>query len=489
MSGMGKCSRDAWRAADFCVEADVPSKTVCFRPASPLRSIPVLADTRGHLIAPFVCTEVGVDEKRDARKPHRSTWSSESSMMDELVSQLSIEVSQGRELLTVVGGNEDRFSGKRLFPGAFSCEAIPSSRVPLSRRLSVFLGEGRYESAERLWLTQDSPSDIPGYHVRTVVSICPRRGEEVRIRQKLLNGGLCAFSSEDVRACKSFFVPSFYYEGSQREPYVSIIHRVDIADYVRRSVRKVSAGLGFSVHREWRLSNHVVTEWPPEGLARFPRVSPMVPKPLLVEDSSCHIGSFVETSLFIDTLDPVHKTLETLPDEEWRPVADLISSLTVTFSRGRSLLTVINDDETVPDGKVDAVAGDGFEPMAPLKTAFFRRVRPVLTPGKGMRHTSGRLWVTRRSPLNIPHYERRALVSISPRDGEEERLYGKLVDGGLASLDEKDIEACDMILRPDFSDGGRAAEPLLSVVHRSGDTAFVSTTIDDVTARLGFTLA
>jgi len=440
------------------------------------------------LVDPFVCTEIGVDEKRDARKPHRSAPSSESSILDELISQVAIEMSQGRELLTVVGGNEDRFSGKRFLPGAFSCEAIRSSRVPLSRRLSSLVGEGRYERAERLWLTQDSPSDIPGYHLRTVVSICPHRGEEMRIRQRLREGGLCALSSEDVRACASFFVPSFYYEGSQREPYVSIIHRVDVADYVRRSMRKVSAGLGFSVDREWRLSDYVVTEWSPEGLARFPRVSPMVPTPLLSEDSSCHIGSFVETSLFVDTHDAVHKPLETLPDEAWRPVADLISSLTVTLSRGRSLLTVIDDDETGPDGKVDAAAGDGFEPMAPLTTALFRRVRPVLTPGKGIRHTSGRLWVTRRSPLNIPHYERRAVLSISPRDGEEERLYRRLVDGGLASLEEKDIEACDMILRPDFSDDGGTAQPMLGVVHRAADTSFVGATIDGVTARLGFTL-
>ena len=237
-------SDNDWRPEDFSLIKSLDGRRVFFRPASPLNYITALRNRRKDLLEPFTSSSLWRIEETGTGLV---TFRGECRIMNDLVSTLVHELSRGRELLTIVGGNKDRFEDESHYPGDFEHRPMPSMEASRLRRLYALLFEGRRLKTEDLWLTRESPLDIPGYHLRTVVSLCPRKGEEERLYRKLLDEGFHAFDEDDLRGCRMFYIPSFYDENSLEEPYVEIIHLPEDTEFVSKTIDGVTARLGFTL--------------------------------------------------------------------------------------------------------------------------------------------------------------------------------------------------------------------------------------------------
>jgi len=233
-----------WLAEDFSIMKSLGDRIVYFRPESPLNHVPALRNRRKDLLEPFTSSSLWRIEEAGTGLV---TFRGECRIMNDLVSTLVHELSRGRELMTIVGGNKDRFEDESHYPGDFEHRPMPSMAASRLRTLYALLFEGRRLKTEDLWLTREGPFDIPGYHLRTVVSLCPLEGQRERLYRKLLDEGFHAFDEDDLRACRMFYIPSFYDEDSLEEPYVEIIHHFEDTDFVSRTIDEVTARLGFTL--------------------------------------------------------------------------------------------------------------------------------------------------------------------------------------------------------------------------------------------------
>jgi len=233
-----------WRPEDFSIMKSLGDRIVYFRPDSALNHLPALRNRRKELLEPFTSSGLCRIEETGTGLV---TFLGKCTIMDDLVSTLAYELSRGRELLTIVGGNKDRFEDESHFPGDFEHRLMPSIEASRLRKLYAFLFEGRRLKTEDLWVTREGPLDIPGYHLRTVVSLCPQEGQRDRLYRKLLHEGFHAFDEDDLRACRMFYVPSFYDENSLEEPYVGIIHLPEETEFVSKTIDGVTARLGFTL--------------------------------------------------------------------------------------------------------------------------------------------------------------------------------------------------------------------------------------------------
>ena len=477
--------KDGWRPEDFDFDRWYPCRSAAFRPGSILRQVSSLANAEGELASPFVCTEINVDEKPDAWTLARPTWSSESQIMDALVSNLAVGLADGREILTVVGNSEHRIDARDRFPDTFSSCAIPPVPWPRPSIVSAFLEDRRPVPTEPLSLSQDSPRDIPGYHFRAIVSLCPRRGDEDRILKKLVLGGLLALDLEDIRACDLLFVPSFYCDGSQREPYVNVIHRLADSDRVRRTIDSVATDLGFAIPSEYRQGTLVLRREPPVALDRFREGLSLAVLSSLWRNDPDLMDPFVRTLLCVNRVVGVPQPITEATPEELAVIFRLVRSLAVKLTEGRQPITIVGSPEHRRNESADFAESRVYRRIPSAPATLLRRLCLLLSGGRSCKGKC--LWVTRESPLDIPEYHVNTVVSMGLESAEQNRVYQRLADAGLSALNQQDLKACDWLLVPHFPREIRCDDVLaVSVIHRPGTSDSVNAAVDAVAAELGF---
>jgi len=244
-----------WQLGKLAVDREVPPSDWLVLPwDSPLGEAALL-NAYSILIRPFLEFRLPVSVHPDIDEPIASVVPEQCGRLSEWTSSLAEYLSKGGPILTIVGGDHRRCEETADFAGAPGYQAIqpvPVARPSLLRRLLLLTPGPPNTKGEPLWLTRRRPADIPGYALRTVVSLCPGPEDEDRIHEKLMRAGLLALTADDFKACTTLLVPSFYCAGCLNEaPAVSIIFRRGDAEFVAGAMEAVAAMPGSPLKR-WR---------------------------------------------------------------------------------------------------------------------------------------------------------------------------------------------------------------------------------------------
>ena len=237
--------KDEWISDDFAIEAFTSNEFVMVRPHSVFNWAHPFSDRRRKVVEPFLASGLGLIQEKGTGCV---CFLGLCRVMDDLISTMTVALARERPMLTIVGEDARRLEDPGDFPGDFFREPIPPVRIPWhSRIVRRLLDDDRLPRAEALDLTRQNPLDIPGYHLRAVISLAPKEGCLERLFETLRQAGLCGLEAEDMQACDMLFIPSFCDEGSQQEPFFSVIHRHDESDFVNRTIRDEAAKLGFTL--------------------------------------------------------------------------------------------------------------------------------------------------------------------------------------------------------------------------------------------------
>ena len=237
-----------WRLGDIELGRTCSGRTGRIPPGSPLAAVGLLEKPFHILVRPFRQIGLRFHKRRGVEEPFTTLVRRQSQELNDWTSSLVECLANGRSLLTVVG-DLDRGPAAKGSCGDPSYQAIPAANPRMWRQILSILRGRRGAATTSLYLTRKPPSEIPEYHVKSVVTICARRGQEEAIHQTLVREGFYGLGDHLLNGCDFFFLPEFRCEDPRQVPFVSVIGQGDDIASVGRAMDIIAARPDSSLRR------------------------------------------------------------------------------------------------------------------------------------------------------------------------------------------------------------------------------------------------